>query len=384
MPSGKKVSTPAKAPIGWRKGDKFYAPNGRVYGILSSVARGDCLFHSFNRNNDPHDAATLRRQCARTMLIHEHHYRPLIEEAGGQFNAVLSALMTPGEWAGEEALHALVDATGDEIWVYVEGGTDQHIRRFSPSPNYASAQPTGNVRVLLFDNVGHYDALEPYHSDEEEEEEYAEEDKVEYAEEDKEEGVDSIAEEEEEEYAEEDKEEGVDSIAEEEDFEEGGVDSIAEDFEEGGVDFFADDFEDDGEDFVAEDEEEEEIYDAGVEDAYAGDIRDDFPSIADVEESSDDQMGLSGSYERDEIPAFQETLASRGSPVQMVIGAVSSGIGQARRAVSRALNGDFISPEDLNAAFESGGQRQGQGRHDSTLRGSPVGVRTRSRKKNDK
>ena len=81
---------------------------------------------------------------------------------------------------------------------------------------------------------------------------------------------------------------------------------------------------------------------------------------------------FSGSYEDEEgegIPMLQN--ASRGSPVEMAIEVGRSAFGKAKNAASWALEKSGVKPKNLDADFKG---RQGS-------RGSPIGNRTRSRKK---
>ena len=63
--------------------------------------------------------------------------------------------------------------------------------------------------------------------------------------------------------------------------------------------------------------------------------------------------------------------ASRGSPVEMAMEVGRSALGKAKNAASWALEKSGVKPKNLDADFKG---RQGP-------RGSPIGSRTRSRKK---
>jgi len=321
------VSEADDSSLGDTINSRFTADDGSVLELHPALARGDCLVHSLNGNNNQDDAVDARHQIVHHMVANPVHYRDVLGEAS--YSEVVRQVLTPGEHVGHEFIQAWADAFGDTVVIFDEAGDTTN--RFSPSTddeNFTSAYPSGVTRYIVYNGHNHYDYLLPIEEGSTDEES----DEAESAEE---EGVESE----------------VESVKDVE------VES-AEDYN-------------DGEDIVSEDGDElgsdevEEMYDnegGSGELGSVGDgmsvenesdynsVDDGYPDIGHEEGEYGEEVGYSGSVESesDSIPMPQERVESSpsGSPSDRFLAA-------ARSAASRVLG----LGRDLSADFDAGRRR---------------------------
>jgi len=309
--------------LGDSESNEYYDVNGALLQIHRASSDGDCLLHSLLQENSQRGAMALRFRLADFLLSNEKHYRPIFEEAFNErFEEIVQNVSRQGVYGGQEIIQPFADFSGVTIVVFVRGGNSGSVRQFVPStddPNFVSADATGEIRYLLYDNSNHFDFLLPLVEEVEEEESDEDESGDEMGGEDVEE-----------------EEESDDDDVEEEESDDDNANSG------------------DGTDEEMNDEEEEErASHANRGHEFYTQVENINNSVQGVPaigyEDGQSEYAGSGSFEIDEppIPQAREASSPRGSPVDKLIAAAQS-------AASKF--GGYM-PENLNGVFAGGGRR---------------------------
>jgi len=340
--------------LGDSESHEYYDVNGALLQIHPASPDGDCLLHSLRQENSRRGATALRYRLANYLWSNEAHYRPLFEAAfSARFEKIVQDVSKQGVHGGDEIIQTFADFSGATVVVFVRGGNSGTVRQFVPStddPNFVSADATGEILYLLYDNINHFDFLLPLVEEVEEEE--SDEDGTDDEDESGDEtGAEDVEEEEE---SDDDNSNNGDGSNEESD------DDDAEEEESDDDDVEEEESDDDNanggdgtDEEMNDDEEEESASHANRGHEFYRQVENINNSVQGVPsigyEDGQSEYAGSGSFEIDEppFPQAREASSPRGSPVDKLIAAAQS-------AASKF--GGYL-PENLNGVFASGGRR---------------------------